>query len=186
MTDFWIANASPVISLVRTPRSPVSVRMPAVRPDDRPVNQPEDVTEPEWAEWYLLTPAERMRDSGQTWISFLALRGSLDPEPDTHTPFFDAKHRVRALLWEGRRASHTAPLSSAGTSTWPSLQILTTLLRCVRRSTSCAQRSSPFRRSSRSFSEEATRFTFAVAIRTLQDCVRTSCRGTCRGTGRGG
>lgn len=53
--------------------------------------QPEDVTDPEWADWYRLTSAERMRESGKLWVSFLALGGSLDPEPDTQSPFFAAK-----------------------------------------------------------------------------------------------
>ncbi len=50
----------------------------------------EDLVGPEWAEWYALTPAERMRESAKLWSTFLALGGSLDPEPDTQSPFFDA------------------------------------------------------------------------------------------------
>src|SRR5260221_7994772 len=50
----------------------------------------EDLVGPEWAEWYAMTPAERMRESGKLWSTFLALGGSLDPEPDTQSPFFDA------------------------------------------------------------------------------------------------
>jgi hypothetical protein len=51
--------------------------------------QPEDVTEPEWAEWYRLTPAERWSESEKLWQIYLELGGSLDPEPDTQSPFFD-------------------------------------------------------------------------------------------------
>jgi hypothetical protein len=50
----------------------------------------EDLVGAEWAEWFRLTPAERLRESGKLWDSFLALGGSLDPEPDTQSPFFDA------------------------------------------------------------------------------------------------
>ena len=50
----------------------------------------EDVCDDEWAEWYLLTPQERWARSQAMWPMFLALGGSLDPEPDTHSPFFDA------------------------------------------------------------------------------------------------
>jgi hypothetical protein len=50
----------------------------------------EDLVGPEWAEWYALTPAGRLRESGKLWSTFLALGGSLDPEPDTQSPFFDA------------------------------------------------------------------------------------------------
>jgi hypothetical protein len=45
----------------------------------------------EWAEWYLLTPLERWRESAKLWQDYLALGGSLDPEPDTQSPFFDAE-----------------------------------------------------------------------------------------------
>jgi hypothetical protein len=51
----------------------------------------EDLVGPEWAEWYAMTPAERMRESGKLWATFLALGGSLVPEPDTQSPFFDAQ-----------------------------------------------------------------------------------------------
>ena len=43
----------------------------------------------EWAEWYRLTPVERWRESEKLWQSYLWLGGSLDPEPDTQSPFFD-------------------------------------------------------------------------------------------------
>ena len=50
---------------------------------------PEDLVGPEWAEWYRLTPLERWAESEKLWASYLALGGSLDPEPDTDSPFFD-------------------------------------------------------------------------------------------------
>ena len=49
----------------------------------------EDLVGAEWAEWYRLTPVERWRESEKLWQVFLALRGSLDPEPDSQSPFFD-------------------------------------------------------------------------------------------------
>jgi hypothetical protein len=49
----------------------------------------EDLVGPEWAEWYSLTPAKRMEESGKLWPLYLALGGSLDPEPDPQSPFFD-------------------------------------------------------------------------------------------------
>lgn len=52
---------------------------------------PEDLCEPEWAEWYRLTPLERWEESQRMWSTYLALGGSLDPEPDTQSPFFDAR-----------------------------------------------------------------------------------------------
>jgi hypothetical protein len=51
--------------------------------------EPEDVTDAEWAAWYRLSPAERWRETLRLWETYLALGGSLDPEPDTQSPFFD-------------------------------------------------------------------------------------------------
>jgi len=51
----------------------------------------------EWAEWYRLTPIQRWLESEKLWMTYMALGGSLDPEPDTQSPFFDAKEpRARA------------------------------------------------------------------------------------------
>ena len=58
---------------------------------------PEELVGEEWAEWYRLTPAERWRESEKLWHVYLSLGGSLDPEPDTQSPFFDpAAPRPRA------------------------------------------------------------------------------------------
>lgn len=43
----------------------------------------------ELAEWYSLTPQERWRESAKLWEVYLSLGGSLDPESDTQSPFFD-------------------------------------------------------------------------------------------------
>ena len=53
------------------------------------VTRAEDVAGPEWAEWYRLTPRRRFEESAKLWQVYLALGGSLDPEPDTQSPFFD-------------------------------------------------------------------------------------------------
>jgi hypothetical protein len=55
--------------------------------------QPEQLVEGEWAEWYRLTPVQRWLESEKLWRTYLALGGSLDPEPDTQSPFFDARAR---------------------------------------------------------------------------------------------
>jgi hypothetical protein len=49
----------------------------------------EELVGAEWAEWYSLTPAERFRESMKLWETYLALGGSLEPEPDIQSPFFD-------------------------------------------------------------------------------------------------
>ena len=40
-----------------------------------------------WTEWYRLTPLERMRESMKLWQFYLQAGGSLDPEPDSQSPF---------------------------------------------------------------------------------------------------
>jgi hypothetical protein len=50
--------------------------------------QPEDIYEPEWVEWFKLTPQERWAESSKLWEFYLAVGGSLDPEPDPQSPFF--------------------------------------------------------------------------------------------------
>lgn len=56
-----------------------------------PMIQPEQLVADEWAEWYRLTPVQRWLESEKLWQTYLALGGSLDPEPDTQSPFFDAR-----------------------------------------------------------------------------------------------
>ena len=48
----------------------------------------EELVGEEWAEWYRLTPAQRWQETAKLWNSYLMLGGSLDPEPDTQSPFF--------------------------------------------------------------------------------------------------
>jgi hypothetical protein len=55
----------------------------------------------EWAEWYQLTPEQRWDESAKLWEAYLALGGSLDPEPDSQSPFFDADE-WRTLFADGR------------------------------------------------------------------------------------
>ena len=52
--------------------------------------QPEELVGDEWAEWYQLTPVQCWLESEKLWQNYLELGGSLDPEPDTQSPFFDA------------------------------------------------------------------------------------------------
>ena len=62
----------------------------------------EDLVGQEWAAWYALTPVERFLESTKLWETYLALGGSLDPEPDTQSPFFDPEE------WR-ENASHGRP-----------------------------------------------------------------------------
>lgn len=63
--------------------------------------QAEEAVGSEWAEWYFMTPAERWREQDTMWEIYLAHGGSLEPEPDTQSPFFDAEE-WRALSADGR------------------------------------------------------------------------------------
>lgn len=38
-------------------------------------------------EWLKLTPLQRMRETTKLWKLYIALGGSLDPEPDPQSPF---------------------------------------------------------------------------------------------------
>lgn len=41
----------------------------------------------EWQEWYRMTPLDRWSASMKLWAQYLAQGGSLDPEPDSQSPF---------------------------------------------------------------------------------------------------
>lgn len=60
-----------------------------------------DTIEEEWRDWYSLTPQERFEKSSLLWQNYLLLGGSLDPEPDTQSPFFDPSAPVTLPL-DGR------------------------------------------------------------------------------------
>ena len=55
----------------------------------------------EWADWYGLTPAERLEESAKLWQTYLELGGSLDPEPDPQSPFYDPEE-WRSIAADGR------------------------------------------------------------------------------------
>ncbi len=41
----------------------------------------------ETSDWYRLTPAERFEESQRLWEVFILLGGTLEPEPDSQSPF---------------------------------------------------------------------------------------------------
>ncbi len=47
-----------------------------------------DICEPEWVEWYFMSPEKRWNESAKLWKQYLAMGGSLDPQPDTQSPFY--------------------------------------------------------------------------------------------------
>lgn len=66
----------------------------------------EELVGEEQAEWYALTPMERWRESAKLWEIYLSMGGSLDPEPDTQSPFFD-RSTPSARPIDGRTGMHT-------------------------------------------------------------------------------
>ena len=41
----------------------------------------------EWEEWYRMTPLQRWEETQKLWAFYLHVGGSLDPEPDSQSPF---------------------------------------------------------------------------------------------------
>ena len=42
-------------------------------------------------EWLSITPRQRMLETTKLWRLYLSLGGSLDPEPDSQSPFYFQK-----------------------------------------------------------------------------------------------
>ena len=55
----------------------------------------------EWQEWIALTPMERFKQSEQIFANYLAMGGSLDPDPDPNSPF-DIPETWRPSVAHGR------------------------------------------------------------------------------------
>ena len=69
---------------------------------------PEEIVSGEWADWYRLTPLERWHASGELWEYYRSIGASLDPEPDTESPFY---YGVGGMENRGRKGF---PLRSLG------------------------------------------------------------------------
>ncbi len=61
----------------------------------------EEIYEPEWVAWFRLTPEQRWRESARLWRHYIAMGGTLDPEPDPQSPFYDPDERGRMSV-DGR------------------------------------------------------------------------------------
>lgn len=48
------------------------------------------IIDEEWEEWYQMTPLQRWKETEKLWSFYLEIGGSLDPEPDTQSPFYAA------------------------------------------------------------------------------------------------
>src|SRR5687768_14025533 len=80
--------------------------------------------DPETLAWWSLTLAQRFVESQKLWATFLALGGSLDPEPDRQSPFYfpeapstravDGGSGVRVVRRRGVHARRRSGRSSRG------------------------------------------------------------------------
>ena len=52
-------------------------------------NRAEEIVDAETLRWWSLSPEERFAESMKLWETYVAMGGSLDPEPDWQIPFFD-------------------------------------------------------------------------------------------------
>jgi hypothetical protein len=43
----------------------------------------------EWKDWLDLTPIQRFHESEKIFAHYVAMGGSLDPDPDPTSPFYD-------------------------------------------------------------------------------------------------
>lgn len=66
-------------------------------PNDRFVDEPD--------EWAAMTPQERWAWSSKLWEFYLSMGGSLDPEPDSQSPF-DFEELQRAVSPVRRASLH--------------------------------------------------------------------------------
>ncbi len=61
--------------------------------------------EDEWLEWYKLTPQQRWNETQKLWAFYLEVGGSLDPEPDSQSPF-DTFFTQRSSIAHGGAGMH--------------------------------------------------------------------------------
>ena len=57
-----------------------------MKPDLRTITNNEE----EWLDWYRLSPRQRWNETSKLWDFYLAIGGSLEPEPDSQSPFSSA------------------------------------------------------------------------------------------------
>jgi hypothetical protein len=74
------------------------------RPKITPIDPVEYLGE-EVAEWIAMTPQQRWAESSLLWHHYVSLGGSLDPVPDTQSPFYDPDER-RSMPTDGRPSLH--------------------------------------------------------------------------------
>jgi hypothetical protein len=83
-------------------KAEVAVTLPAVY---HPAAMTYEQLTEEWQEWLDLAPLERFRRSEEFFAQYLAMGGSLDPDPDPTSPF-DFPEEWRPGAAHGRAGLH--------------------------------------------------------------------------------
>ena len=60
----------------------------------------------EWKEWLDLSPMERFCRSEEIFAQFLAMGGSLDPDPDPTSPFYSKEDYAAGGIYGGWAAAY--------------------------------------------------------------------------------
>jgi hypothetical protein len=82
-------------------RIPPVTRKAGIRRQRQPDISFEASEDPEVLDWWSLTPAQRFQQFEELFNTYLALGGSLEPEPDSQSPFYfgetprPARRRIR-------------------------------------------------------------------------------------------
>ena len=83
---FWDGQAGTVHGAAKFESIPSAGCMQP-KPKDVNMQPNEELDADRWQEWYRLSPLERWSESMKLWEFYLAVGGSLDPEPDSQSPF---------------------------------------------------------------------------------------------------
>ena len=60
----------------------------------------------EWKEWLDLSPLERFRRSEELFEQYLAMGGTLDPDPDPASPFYSEQDYSPGGIFAGGASAH--------------------------------------------------------------------------------
>lgn len=69
---------------------------------------PETCVEPEWLDWYRKSPIERLYATSEAWENYLALGGSLAPDPDPQSPFWSREELAEFAREHAQAATRAA------------------------------------------------------------------------------
>jgi hypothetical protein len=61
----------------------------------------DDFADEEWQDWYGLSPEEQFLEAQKLYEVFLLMGGTLDPEPDSQSPFNDFQIPLESIA-DGR------------------------------------------------------------------------------------